>query len=63
VPEGNFYARARSLTGLSPLLSDRIDRFVLVHRLREVIAQIGFTRFEAAMPDRVLFPRITSIFP
>lgn len=51
VPEGNFYARARSLIGLSPLLSDRIDRFVLVHRLREVIAQIGFTRFEAAMPD------------
>jgi hypothetical protein len=51
VPEGNFYARARSLIGLSPLLSDRIDRIVLVHRLREVIAQIGFTRFEAAMPD------------
>jgi len=51
VPEGDFYARTRPLTGLSPLLSDRIDRIVLVHRLREVIAQIGFTRFEAAMPD------------
>ncbi|MBD1842487.1 DUF1998 domain-containing protein [Cyanobacteria bacterium FACHB-63] len=51
VPEGNFYARTRPLNGLSPLLNSRIDRIVLVHRLREVIAQIGFTRFEAAMPD------------
>ncbi len=51
VPEGDFYARTRSLTGLNPLLSTKIDRIVLVHRLREVIAQIGFTRFEAAMPD------------
>ncbi|MBI4783077.1 MAG: DUF1998 domain-containing protein [Oscillatoriophycideae cyanobacterium NC_groundwater_1537_Pr4_S-0.65um_50_18] len=50
VPEGNFYARTRTLDGLSPLLS-HIDRIVLVHRLREVTAQIGFTRFEAAMPD------------
>ncbi|HEY9695838.1 MAG TPA: DUF1998 domain-containing protein [Trichocoleus sp.] len=51
VPEGDFYARTRQLDGLSPLLSARIDRIVLVHRLREVVAQIGFTRFEAAMPD------------
>ena len=28
-----------------------IERVVLVHRLREVIAQVGFTRFEAATPD------------
>ena len=28
-----------------------IERVVLVHRLREVIAQVGFTRFEAAAPD------------
>lgn len=28
-----------------------IERVVLVHRLREVTAQIGFTRFESAMPD------------
>jgi hypothetical protein len=27
------------------------ERVVLVHRLREVIAQVGFTRFEAAGPD------------
>jgi hypothetical protein len=28
-----------------------IEKIVLVHRLREVIAQIGFTRFEAAVTD------------
>lgn len=30
---------------------DAIERVVLVHRLREVVAQVGFTRFEAAGPD------------
>ena len=29
----------------------QVERIVLVHRLREVIAQVGFTRFEAAGPD------------
>jgi hypothetical protein len=28
-----------------------IERVVLVHRLREVVAQAGFTRFDAATPD------------
>ena len=28
-----------------------MERVVLVHRLREVIAQVGFTRFEAFSPD------------
>ncbi|WP_366524531.1 DUF1998 domain-containing protein [Nannocystis sp.] len=32
-------------------LRGRLDRVVLVHKLREVVAQIGFTRFEAVMPD------------
>jgi Domain of unknown function (DUF1998) len=50
-PDGDFYARARKLTALPSLLSSRIDRIILVHRLREVIAQVGFTRFEPAMPD------------
>jgi len=50
-PEGDFYARARDLSGLPSVLSDRLEKVVLVHRLREVIAQVGFTRFEAAMPD------------
>jgi hypothetical protein len=28
-----------------------IDWRAFVHRLREVVAQVGFTRFEAASPD------------
>src|SRR5438067_11779924 len=28
-----------------------VERVVLVHRLREVVAQLGFTRFEAITPD------------
>lgn len=51
VPEGDFYARARNLDNLKPALLSQLDRIVLVHRLREVMAQVGFTRFEAAMPD------------
>ena len=51
VPGGDFYARARSLTGLPAEFQGRLDRVVLVHRLREVVAQVGFTRFEPAMPD------------
>ncbi len=50
-PDGDFYARARSLDRLSGDLRDRLERIVLVHRLREVVALVGFTRFEAAMPD------------
>ena len=28
-----------------------VERVVLVHRLREVVAEVAFTRFEAAAPD------------
>jgi hypothetical protein len=50
-PEGVFHARSlqRSVwdrTWMAPL-----ERVVLVHRLREVVAQVGFTRFESAAPD------------
>jgi hypothetical protein len=51
VPDGDFHAK------MLPLPADRqgpmrlVDRVILVHRLREVTAQIGFTRFEAEMPD------------
>lgn len=51
VPEGDFYARSQNLAHLNSRLSSRVERIILVHRLREVIAQVGFTRFEAAMPD------------
>jgi hypothetical protein len=51
VADGDFFARARDLKALPPALKDRIDRIVLVHRLREVMAQVGFTRFEAYTAD------------
>jgi len=51
VPEGDFYARNRSLVGLPQSFQNKIERIVLVHRLREVMAQVGFTRFEPAIPD------------
>ena len=51
VPEEDFYARARPLDALTSPLRERIARIVLVHRLREVQAQVGFTRFEAVVPD------------
>jgi hypothetical protein len=48
-PDGDFYARARSLDGLPAWLGERVERIVLVHRLREVMAQVGFTRFEPSV--------------
>jgi hypothetical protein len=51
LPDGDFYARSRKLENLKPEFLSRIERIILVHRLREVIAQVGFTRFEAIMPD------------
>lgn len=32
-------------------LSEQIEAVIQLHRLREVLALVGFTRFEAAMPD------------
>jgi len=49
-PDGDYFARAMLLESRSTLLAP-IERVVLVHRLREVIAQVGFTRFESAVPD------------
>jgi len=51
VPEGEFYARALPLPAKRSAILEKIERVVLVHRLREVIAQVGFTRFQAAIPD------------
>jgi hypothetical protein len=50
-PEGIFFARSlpRQFWG-KPWMA-AIERVVLVHRLREVVAQAGFTRFESAAPD------------
>lgn len=50
LPEGaDFHARRIDVPA-SPLLA-AVDRVVLVHRLREVMALVGFTRFEPAIPD------------
>jgi hypothetical protein len=50
-PEDDFFARTRALGELPKILVGRLERVVLVHKLREVVAQVGFTRFEAVMPD------------
>lgn len=52
-PDGIFYARRcpmkASWTNLAFMTP--IERVILVHRLREVTVQVGFTRFEASSPD------------
>ena len=54
-PGSRFYAE--TLTNWSPelagdVLFDGMDNLVVVHRLREVVSLLGFTRFEAVNPDR-----------
>jgi hypothetical protein len=51
VPDGDFFARALPEAVWSAKWMNSIARVVLVHRLREVIAQVGFTRFDAVGPD------------
>ncbi|KAA0895459.1 DUF1998 domain-containing protein [Oryzomonas rubra] len=51
VPEGIFFARSLPKAAWNAPWMGVIQRVVLVHRLREVVAQVGFTRFEAAGPD------------
>lgn len=50
-PDGSFFARALPRAVWDYPWMSSIERVVLVHRLREVVAQVGFTRFEAAAPD------------
>lgn len=49
----DFHARAlpRSIWSRSGRFDGMLERVVQVHRLREVMALAGFTRFEAVMPD------------
>ena len=50
--DDNFHARKLPGTEWRKTgLTDFVDRVVQLHRLREVSALVGFTRFEAAMPD------------
>ena len=51
VPDGDFHARSLPDEHWQAPWMDAVERVVLVHRLREVVAQVGFTRFEAAGPD------------
>ena len=51
VPGGHFFARSLPKAFWDGPWMKSVDRVVLVHRLREVIAQVGFTRFESAGPD------------
>lgn len=50
-PEGVFFARRMPLPNPVPAVLKSVERVVLVHRLREVTAQLGFTRFEPVVPD------------
>ncbi|MHB1768650.1 MAG: DrmB family protein [Phycisphaerae bacterium] len=50
-PHGNFIARALPRKHWDQPWMQPIERVVLIHRLREVIALTGFTRFESAGVD------------
>ncbi|QDT79201.1 hypothetical protein Mal35_26560 [Gimesia maris] len=50
-PDGNFFARNLPREVWDKPWMNSVQRIVLVHRLREVMAQVGFTRFEAVSPD------------
>jgi hypothetical protein len=50
-PDGNFFARFLPSEVWNKPWMASVERVVLVHRLREVVAQLGFTRFEAIAPD------------
>jgi hypothetical protein len=49
--QGDFYARRWNPELPLTAIWNKIDRVVLVHRLREVVSLIGFTRFEPATND------------
>lgn len=50
-PDGIFYVRSLPREKWDKPWMAPIERVVLAHRLREVVAQVGFTRFESAAPD------------
>jgi len=47
----DFEAARRSKDSIPTAWKPYLNEVVLIHRLREVIAQIGFTRFESSLPD------------
>ena len=50
-PDGDFFARYLPKKHWDQPWMAAVERVVLVHRLREVIATVGFTRFESSSPD------------
>lgn len=46
-----FHAEELLASSSTDPVMDHVEKVVLVHRLREVMAQAGFTRFEASTPD------------
>jgi hypothetical protein len=50
-PDGDFFARALPGSQWTAPWTQAIRRVVLVHRLREVVAQVAFTRFESLGAD------------
>lgn len=50
-PDGDFFARSLPQTHWNGPWMAGITNVVLVHRLREVIAQVAFTRFESLSTD------------
>jgi hypothetical protein len=50
-PDGDFFARYLPKKHSDHPWMAAVERIVLVHRLREVIAQIGFSRFESYSPN------------
>ena len=51
-PDGDFFARNLPRKHWDQPWMAAVERVVLVHRLREVIATVGFTRFESSSTDR-----------
>ncbi len=50
-PDGNYFARVFPREQWDRPWMNPLERIVLVHRLREVTALVGFTRFEGLAPD------------
>jgi len=50
-PDGDFFVRLLDSQRWQSTWLSALEKIVLVHRLREVTALVGFTRFDAAGPD------------
>ena len=57
-PDGVFYARALPRDDWDSLWMSSIERIVLVHRLREVVSQVGFTRIGRSADAYVHRPEV-----